>query len=170
MAGLTGLAANPARWFSRANKSVRLNCVSGCRNLVSKKALCASGTTGCQAGVRRALFRHLLTAHLPSAERHSRRECSHFPLVLSGLPLATRVSSSVQILLDRRAFCQAQEPPKCFRWTSSLEEANGKHLPQHRRCQAAILQTSPITETMKKLREPILGESCPLFRKKQGGR
>src|SRR6185312_9912071 len=73
-------------------------------------------------------------------------------------------ASGIQIPRDGRALCQPQQSLKRLGLPSRLEKAQGKCLTQHRWCQTAILQTNPITEAMKKLGNPILCESPPLFR------
>src|SRR5258708_35934839 len=94
---------------------------------------------------------------LDHRKKHSQQERSRFPLVLRGFPLPARAASSIQIPRDGSALRQSQEPAERFWRTSGPEKANGKHVAQHRRRQAAILKTSPCTEPLKELRENILG-------------
>src|SRR5450432_4167836 len=98
----------------------------------------------------------------------AQRERSLVQVLPRNLRLPARIPSSIQIPLHRCALRQAQEPLERLWWAACLEKANGKHVAQHRRRQAAIFQISPRTEPTKKLREHILGRSCPLFRKEQG--
>jgi len=71
-------------------------------------------------------------------------------------------ASSIQIPLDRRAFRQPQQPLERLWQSSGLKETHGKHVSQHRRCQATF-QASPRTEPTEELREAILCQPCSLL-------
>src|SRR5450631_8532 len=78
-----------------------------------------------------------------------------------------KCSSSILIALDRSALLQAHEPLECIRNAACLEKPNGKHLTQPCRSQMVVFKACPCTEPLKKLREDVGSQSCPLLREKE---